>query len=87
MRHETGSVGTTPALIPASSGAVIARVVIENPNASKALEVSFDGGSGWFEIAAGVSFETDVKGRLTQFRLRGSAANTAYNALLLLEPS
>lgn len=87
MRHEMGSVGTTPALIPASSGAVIARVIIENPNAAKALEVSFDGGTGWFEIAAGLTLETDVKGRATQFRLRGSAASTRYNALLLMEPS
>ena len=85
LEHENGSVGVGVVDIPSVAGAVIASVLIENTHSTNNLLVSFD---------AGVTFKTlepddvlcgKLRGALTQFKIKGSAASTTYEMILSLE--
>lgn len=85
--HYNGTVGTTPVNIPSVAGGVIQSILIDNTNtdSTKALEVSFDGGTNYKTIGSGSSLSFTLKGDLTQVSLRGAVAACDYEILLNTE--
>lgn len=90
LHYSVTSAGTSPVSYPAVAGGIISQVMIQvdpdnNPNSY--IEVSFDGGTGWFPLFEGAALGWVPKGNLTQIQLKASAAGLDYYLLINREPS
>lgn len=79
--------GTAPAaddveiIQPRSSRAtLIMRIAIQCTDGTNDLQLSLDGGRGWWTIATGTSFAEDV--RAHEVLVRGSGGTSTYEAIL-----
>jgi len=80
----TGTATTTFANVPSSAGGVISGCLIK-PLGNN-FEVSFDGGTSYLPISRNSVFTWDVKGEITQLRVRTSSSTSDYEILLNTEP-
>ena len=79
-----GTATTTFANIPASAGGVISGCMIK-PTGNN-FEVSFDGGTSYLPLARNSIFTWDIKGEITQIRIKTSTGSADYEILLNTEP-
>lgn len=79
--HFNGTVGTSPITITPSSKT--SGILIENPNANDCtdiLQVSFDGGTNYFDIERRRPFSIETE--VTSFKLKSNAAGTEYQIIV-----
>lgn len=69
--------------VPSVAGNVISGVQIKAVN--KDMEFSFDGGSSYSTLTRKAVQDWDVKGYITQIRLRATKNNTDWEVILNLE--
>ena len=85
----TGSVGTTPILVPSVAGDPISLLLVrcknQTPN-TKILQWSVDGVT-YHDLAPGEYVGWPPKGNLTQIYLKGTVASVEYEVILNREPT
>ena len=79
MNHYNSTVGTTPVTNTIASGYEITSVFFANTHATNDLLVSFDAGTSWRTIPAGIKEGGDLN--ITTFKVKGSAAGTTFETL------
>lgn len=83
----SGSVNQTGVSIPAVAGNPIDHVSIRNaidqPFASR-LEFSFDGGTNWSRLAVGEARDDELRGGITQIKIRAAGSLTTCNYEIIL---
>lgn len=92
--HYSGTVGITSALIPAVAAQKIGNALVRCPisnSKTQTLQVAFDGGTTYLTLNPGEfvgwSPRKNASGTpITQVRILGGAANTAYEIVLDYEP-
>lgn len=83
--HVNGSIGTTPASIPAVAGYYIKSFFIENTHATQILYFSVDG-VNWKVVNPGDAYTINLF-NLTQIQIKGSGAGTTYESIFNRRPS
>lgn len=81
----SGTATTTPADVPSSPGNIISGVSIFN--GLNDIQVSFDGGSTYITIGRRAFFSHNVKGEITQFKIKTPSATSDWEALVNFEES
>lgn len=81
------NIGTTPVSIPSVAGNVISEVLIKTPQQpnTEQCQVSFDGGTNYFELREGEVLVWTLKGEQTQFLVRGASASTDCEIIVNFE--
>jgi len=78
LEHDSGSVGTSPTTqtptVPANF------ILITNTHATQNILVSFDAGSSFYTIKAGISLSLDTD-KLISYQIKGSGASTTFEAI------
>ena len=83
----SGSVNQTGIFLPTVAGNPIDHVSIRNaidqPFASR-LEFSYDGGTNWCKLAVGEARDDELRGGITQIKIRAAGALTSCNYEVIL---
>ena len=81
--HFNGTATTSPANVPASAGNAITSVMVKNTNSANInLQVSFDGGSTFYDIERGEVLSGEPKGSLTQFIVQTASSTATYQSIV-----
>lgn len=82
---------TTAVLLPSVAGAVIRTVYFKCDDShptSRYVEISIDGGTVWLRNYSGqTGIDINLRGSITQIRIRASANTTIYNVVLGFQPT
>jgi len=89
VTHFSGTATTTPAQVPSSPSTVISELLIRNTNTQglAKLQVSFDGGTAYFDIDAGDTLIWGPKGEIGSIYIRSSSGSVNYQILMNREPA
>jgi hypothetical protein len=87
--HFSGTATTTPVQLPGSPSTVISEVLIRNTNSTglQKLQVSFDGGTSYFDIEQGDTLIWGPKGEITSVYIRSSSGTVSYQLIMNREPA
>lgn len=78
-----GTATTTVANVPASAGTAISQCLVRT--FANNFEVSFDGGTTYLKLNKNDALTWDVKGEITQLKIRTSTGTASYRILLNTE--
>ena len=82
IEHSNRTDGTSPVTVTPASPANF--ILVSNTHATQNVLISFDAGTTFFTIKAGLSLAVDVS-QLKSYQIKGSAAGTTSEALHGLE--
>ena len=79
----SGTATTSVTNIPSSAGQKIseALVAVDGNN----VQISFDGGTSFWDVPKKAAFAWDVKGEITQIQIKTSSGSTDYSILVNFE--
>lgn len=79
----SGTATTSIANIPSSADKIISGFALKNGLSD--VQLSFDGGTTYFTVDRRGFFSTNIKGEITQVKIKTASGTSAYEALVQFE--